>query len=230
METFGDRLKGLAAGRGLSNADLARRLGITRGAVSNYFTGRRSPNHADLVAIADALGVTTDYLLTGSAAPDFPIIDETGDVAAQVKAHQDAALSDDDFAQVQIYAAPLSAGAGAVPGESVIGNLAFRVEWLKREGISPAAASLHRIVGDSMPTSLPDGSIALANHRRRDARTKDIYALRIGDEVMVKWAELAGGALVISSENPAYPVRVVTGSDLDQVNIIGRIQWCARVR
>lgn len=230
METLGQRIKKCARERGLRDDDIARALGISKRAANSYSTDARQPPLANLITLADIFGVTTDYLLTGNTAPDFPIIDETGDVAAQVKAHQVAALSDDDFAQVQIYAAPLSAGAGAVPSESVIGNLAFRVEWLKREGISPAAASLHRIVGDSMPTSLPDGSIALANHRRRDARTKDIYALRVGDEVMVKWAELVSGTLVISSENPAYPVRVVTGSDLDQVNIIGRIQWCARVR
>ena len=64
---LGARIGALRRQRGLSQAQLALRLGISASAVGMYEQGRREPSADILVAMARELEVTTDYLLTGVA-------------------------------------------------------------------------------------------------------------------------------------------------------------------
>ena len=66
---LGERISALRRARGLSQAELARRLGVSASAMGMYEQGRREPSAQTLVTIAQALGVTTDYLLTGIPGP-----------------------------------------------------------------------------------------------------------------------------------------------------------------
>ena len=58
---IGAKIKTLRKGRGLTQEQLAERLGITRATVSNYEVGRRSPHISELKRIADFFGVGVDY-------------------------------------------------------------------------------------------------------------------------------------------------------------------------
>ncbi|GIK23627.1 MAG: hypothetical protein BroJett005_30410 [Ignavibacteriota bacterium] len=60
---FPDRLRAARELRKLSQSDLAERAGFQPSAVSHFETGRRSPSFDNLKRLADALDVTTDYLL-----------------------------------------------------------------------------------------------------------------------------------------------------------------------
>lgn len=61
--SFTERLRNARKSRGLSQADLAQRAGLEPSAVSHFEAGRRQPSFHNLRKLADALGVTTDYLL-----------------------------------------------------------------------------------------------------------------------------------------------------------------------
>lgn len=62
---IGQRIAALRKNAQLSQAELARALGVSPSAVGMYEQGRREPSAAGLVALARIFGVTTDYLLTG---------------------------------------------------------------------------------------------------------------------------------------------------------------------
>ena len=62
---IGQRIAALRKNARLSQAELARALGVSPSAVGMYEQGRREPSAACLVALAQVFGVTTDYLLTG---------------------------------------------------------------------------------------------------------------------------------------------------------------------
>lgn len=66
--TFGERLKTLLLERKVSQSAFAARLGITRARFNNYITNRSEADYGTLVAIADLLDVSTDYLLGRSEA------------------------------------------------------------------------------------------------------------------------------------------------------------------
>ena len=63
---IGDKIKTLRKREGLSQEELASRLGLTRQAVSRWETGDATPDTAVVVALSEMFGVSTDYLLKDS--------------------------------------------------------------------------------------------------------------------------------------------------------------------
>ena len=59
----GEKIKELRTARGWTQADLARRLGITRNGVNSWEQGLSVPSPASLVDLAKIFSVSTDYLL-----------------------------------------------------------------------------------------------------------------------------------------------------------------------
>lgn len=66
---FSKRLAQIRKARGLSQYELANRLGYSRGQISNYEQGTRQPDLETLNKIADFFEVTSDYLLGRSNDP-----------------------------------------------------------------------------------------------------------------------------------------------------------------
>jgi len=71
---LGRRISALRKEQGISQAELAHRLGISASAMGMYEQGRREPSADTLVSLARELQVTTDFLLTGKVST---IMDET---------------------------------------------------------------------------------------------------------------------------------------------------------
>ncbi len=63
MLPFGDILKKLRAEKGWSQAQLAKRLGLSASIVAHYELGSRFPSLETLADISRVMGVTTDFLL-----------------------------------------------------------------------------------------------------------------------------------------------------------------------
>ena len=62
---MGNRIAKLRHMRGLSQAALAKVLGLSTSTIAMYEQGRREPSVSIIIALAGVLGVTIDYLLTG---------------------------------------------------------------------------------------------------------------------------------------------------------------------
>jgi transcriptional regulator with XRE-family HTH domain len=62
-EVFPERLRAARDKRGLNQGDLAKRAGLQASAISHFETGTRKPSFDNLRRLADALDVTTDFLL-----------------------------------------------------------------------------------------------------------------------------------------------------------------------
>jgi transcriptional regulator with XRE-family HTH domain len=70
METFAQRIRERARELGLSDAEVARRAGLSERRYGYYATGEREPNLATLVRICEVLDATpNDLLLPGGKAP-----------------------------------------------------------------------------------------------------------------------------------------------------------------
>jgi transcriptional regulator with XRE-family HTH domain len=62
-DIFKERLKEMRERRGLNQAELAQKTGLQPTAISHFETGGRSPSFDNLRRLADALKVSTDYLI-----------------------------------------------------------------------------------------------------------------------------------------------------------------------
>lgn len=99
MDSFSTNLKRRAQELGLSNAEVARRAGLTERRYGNYITGRREPDLATLVRIATVLESTPNALLRFDDKPD------TATAVDLLKARIAAAanvLSDEDLKVMSI--------------------------------------------------------------------------------------------------------------------------------
>lgn len=105
MKVFADNLRHRAEALNLSGAEVARRAGLEERRYGNYVTGRREPDLATLLRIAEALGSSVDQLLTPKAqdkAPDrLEILKQRLSAAASV-------LSEDDLRRVVIQVEALA--------------------------------------------------------------------------------------------------------------------------
>lgn len=63
MATFAERLKELRNTRKITQADLAKLLGISKSTISMYERGERTPDFALLERICDYFNIDMDYLL-----------------------------------------------------------------------------------------------------------------------------------------------------------------------
>ena len=63
MKMTSERIKALREARGWTQAELARRLSITRNGVNSWEQGLSMPSPACLVDLAKRFSVSTDYLL-----------------------------------------------------------------------------------------------------------------------------------------------------------------------
>ena len=63
MVNFGNVLKTLRLKKGMTQAQLAQKLGVTKSVISAYETGLRLPSYEILIHIAKLFNVSTDYLL-----------------------------------------------------------------------------------------------------------------------------------------------------------------------
>lgn len=75
-EIFKERLKAARDLRGLSQGELAGQAGLPPSSIAHFETGSRKPSFDTLRKLANALEVTTDFLL-GRA--DDPALAESGD-------------------------------------------------------------------------------------------------------------------------------------------------------
>jgi len=60
---FGARIKSTRKSLGLTQADLAKKIGVTKQAITTYETGILEPSFRNLIKLSRALNVTTDWLL-----------------------------------------------------------------------------------------------------------------------------------------------------------------------
>lgn len=70
METFAANLRKRAEELGISNAEAARRVGLSERRYGNYVSGRREPDLATLVRIAAVLETSPNRLLSFAASQD----------------------------------------------------------------------------------------------------------------------------------------------------------------
>jgi len=63
MVDFGDKIKHLRLGMGLTQVQVSQRLHISKAMISAYETGVRLPSYDVLIKLARLYGVTTDFLL-----------------------------------------------------------------------------------------------------------------------------------------------------------------------
>jgi phage repressor protein C with HTH and peptisase S24 domain len=180
--------------------------------LTRYMAGASEPPVLTLAKIARATNVGLDWLVSGSetAISDRPPSD-----------------SDDGALLLPLLSAVGAAGNGVENHDvEVIDQLPFSMPLLRKLGVRPEHAHFIQISGDSMVPTIANGAICLIDTSKTRARSEGIYALVIGDELLIKRLAIgARGLTLISDNSEIYPAETLTGDELGRVKIVGKVFW-----
>ena len=227
-----------------SQEELADSLGVSRATVGLIETDVRAPSRSFLQKISEVYNISADWLLHGrgemlhASLPGFPTR-RRGRIEPPDYDHPvygDFAYDGDEFVMIERFDLSVSAGTGleAVEG-SGRDRLAFSRAWLSSHGISSDLAVLVRVRGDSMAPTIADGALVLVHVIENYVTREGIYAFNRQGASYIKRLVPAGvsgsgrpTAIVIIADNPAYPPESVSGPQLNELRVIGRVR-CALV-
>lgn len=199
-----------------SGDELSRVSAIPRRTLESYLTSDSEPKASRLQAIAEAVGVSLDWLVAGKG----PM--RIGDTLPA------APLPDEGlYAYVPLYDARCSAGHGTLAESAkVLTHLVFTRYSLRKKGLEPSVLSAIRVDGDSMEPTLQDGDTILIDHTRNTMESEGIYVLCLNGHLYAKRLQRQfDGSLTIISANKEYSVMQVPKERLDELEIIGRAVW-----
>ena len=188
---FSRALTRALAERGITQADLARELGVTQPTISDYVNAKKSPSRKNLVHLMGFLGLDPAELTALSER------DLSGDVV--LLPVRGRAAAGDGYING-------SGGAGGDGG----GLKAFSREELRRlTNRNPDRLETFIVSGDSLaPEILP--SSAVVYDPQEAFRGDGLYVLTVDEGEIVKRVQvLPGGALELLPINPAYKAELL---------------------
>lgn len=204
---FADRL--LHALGNQEKGVIARRSRIAPSTFTKYLSGASEPGAFKAARLAESLGVSLTWLLTGKGLPNAEAAGYVG---------------------VPIYDVRLAAGAASfAEGARVIGEAPFDFGLLRQLGrASGEGLGVVDLDGDSMEPTIPDGARVLLD--LRDNRLREgIFGFRQDDELRIKRLRRLGDGIEVISDNPRYAPEILQGHDLERFQLIGRAHWFGAV-
>ncbi len=201
---FSTILKDLRKKSGISQNELALRLGVTQQAVGKWESGRSSPDPSTVARIAEILDTTTDYLL-GLHQP-----------SPEVNSAAERFFGGYRESLIPVIGT-VKAGYGALAFEEDYGKEYARVK-------DPANYFYLVVRGDSMEPRIQDGDLALV-HRQNTLENGDLGVIVYGDEgegTLKKYIQ-RGNSIILRPFNPEYADMVIRGEDLNHLYIAGKV-------
>ncbi len=147
-----DRIQQLRKSRGISQEELADRIGVSRQAVSKWESGQTSPDLEKIVLLSDYFEVTTDYLLKGVSPTQAQTVQAQTVQAQTVQAQtvpaqiEPAQTGPDQIVSVQSVPAQIVPDVQiftmAGSALNLIGLIAAAMIWYERQTAAATAAGL----------------------------------------------------------------------------------------
>lgn len=217
----GTRLRELE-NRFKNRAAAAEAAGVAKSTLQNWIEGKSDPSFEGLVKLANAAGVSVEWLATGSETVK-PSIDEL---------RRDVAKVGNGFVMVPRYNVEASAGPGALADEeNILDHMAFQEGWVRRTlRADPHKLALISAVGDSMEPTIRAGDLLLIDTGVNEVIDDAIYIIAMDGHLVVKRLQrFFGGAVAVKSDNPTYVEQTLTSDEAGYATIAGRVRWIGRL-
>lgn len=194
---FSQQIKNLRKERKLSQSRLARDLQVTQQAVGKWETGKSTPDSDTLRKIAEYFGTSVDFLLGVNKTIKNAVSNFAPDFAipiiGTVKAGYNSFAFNDDYG----------------------------VEYANVR--DPESYFYLIVKGDSMEPRIKDGDLALV-HKQNTLNDGDLGVIVYGDnEGTLKRFVKKGDMIILQPFNPEYEAKVITGEELNNVYIAGKV-------
>ncbi|BCD61726.1 repressor LexA [Nitratiruptor phage NrS-5] len=206
---YGEIIRRAREKKGLSQEELAKILGVSRVAITNYELEKNPPTYENVKKLSEILDIPEQFLFDKSKTLDIikkAIQDKDPDALSFLKS-QYPAIS--ETIEVPLLNHEVSAGHGIEPFETeVIDTLLIDKEKLLPE-YPPERLKGLKVRGNSMEPYVKNGDIVIMYRFNWDEpleKIDDIYVINYDNQLMVKQIQFVGGSKIrIVSINPTYP-------------------------
>ncbi|MCX8017659.1 MAG: helix-turn-helix transcriptional regulator [Rhodocyclaceae bacterium] len=194
LNMLAERLRLALEQAGMSQAELARRIGVTPGAVSLWLSGEtKTLKASNAVLLAKHLGVNPEWLATGR-----------GQMREHAAEPVEAGAELVPVARVQLK---LEAGITGYHVQQCDGSgqpIFFRRDFIDRKGWRPSSLIALRVDGDSMEPTLYDGDLVVINTDETHPQDGHVYAINYEGQPVIKRLRRDAGQWWLDSDNPRY--------------------------
>nr|WP_304973088.1 S24 family peptidase [uncultured Schaedlerella sp.] len=202
MKTTSERIKEGMELRGLKQADLVEKTGISKGALSSYISGRYIPKQNNIYLISKALNVSESWLMGN----DVPIekksdIDLRKGITINVLGRVAAGL-------------PIEAIEDIIDTEEITADLARTGTFFGLQ-----------IHGDSMEPRMCEGDVVIVR-KQDDAESGEIVIATVnGSDATCKRLRKYRDGIELISNNPSYDPMFFSNEEIENkpVRIIGKV-------
>jgi len=227
MKTFNNRVKSRRDELGLTQIQLAKKVGVSGVTISQWESGDYSPKGKNLYKLADALECSPDWLIFGEEKQTKP--ESNAEFIGGFETWDRNSPLGEDEVEIPFYMeVELAAGAGVTDIREYYGpKLRFAKSTLRRQGISAADAVCVKVNGNSMEPVLPHGSTVGVDTSHTDIVDGKMYAINHDGMLRVKMLyKLPGGGIRLRSYNiDEWPDEQINSEQLKHIKIIGKVFW-----
>ncbi|QYJ79407.1 S24 family peptidase [Shewanella acanthi] len=227
MKTFNNRVKSRRDELGLTQLQLAKKVGVSSVTISQWESGDYSPKGKNLYKLADALECSPNWLILGEEKQTKPL--SNAEWAGGLETWGSDSPLHDDEVEVPFYMdVELAAGAGICEVREYHGpKLRFAKSTLKKQGVSIDAAACVKVNGNSMEPVLPHGSTVGVDTASTNIIDGKMYAINHDGMLRVKMLyRLPGGGMRLRSYNTdEWPDEHISHDQVQQVKVIGKVFW-----
>ncbi|MEL4371392.1 helix-turn-helix transcriptional regulator [Shewanella xiamenensis] len=227
MKTFNNRVKSRRDEIGLTQIQLAKKVGVSGVTISQWESGDYSPKGKNLYKLAEALECSPDWLIFGEEKQTKP--ESNAEFIGGFETWDRNSPLGDDEVEIPFYMeVELAAGAGVTDIREYYGpKLRFAKSTLRRQGVSAADAVCVKVNGNSMEPVLPHGSTVGVDTSHTDISDGKMYAINHDGMLRVKMLyKLPGGGLRLRSYNTEeWPDEHLDTEKQKHIKIIGKVFW-----
>lgn len=212
--TLGSRIRSARRAAGLTQEQLAEKIGVSRQAVQAWETKGQPPKFENLAPLAKALGVSLSQLTGEAAQPNVRVVDPSDELPSDVVAIPECRVT-------------FGAGSSFEPTYEEIAESKpayYREDWFRERHTSPEKCKRFSVHGDSMEPWIFDGDKILVDCSVKSIVSGRVYAFVFGEELRVKQLHtLLSGAIRVHSINPSVPDETINVEDLERFILVGRV-------
>ncbi|SCA57187.1 putative Transcriptional regulator [Candidatus Terasakiella magnetica] len=209
------RLKEIAKECG-GNRALCEKSGVSERTFANWLAGSSEPKIIGISAIAQAAGVTIDWIVTGSK-PKQKLgahFEENFDTV------QIALVSDTSITEKKDHHERLG----------LCDHMPFSRSFLEKlcDHDQFDQLCVLEVQGDSMDPTMSDGDFVLVDRAQKNVND-GLFAFIFKDHIKIKrLVNVLNGLEIVSDNKNLYPPHRIECSEFDHLDVIGRILWVSK--
>ena len=209
MVTIGERIAKILEKKNMTQRELAKMVNVTEVTIGRYINNSREPKGSILKDIADALGVTSDYLLSG-----------------KTKMPRDLGRHKDNFSlsKVAIKIPVLGKVAAGIPIEAIedIEDYEEIPQAMARKGEYFAL----KIKGHSMEPKFTEGDVVIVK-KQNDIESGEIGVVIVNgcDATIKKIIKQENGIVLMATNQDVFPPKFYDYKDINSLplTILGKV-------